>query len=196
MTIYSQNSEQPAILAACSGIQNGKFLDIGAWHAKDKSNTRALYEAGWGGVLIEPSPGPFDGLQKEYGAVDRITLVNLAVSFDGNPVRMFITDDAVSTSDPATYEKWRPHIQYKDESIVDTITLEDLYAKHGPFDFVSIDAEGISVDLMHRLFALNQFPKCICVEYDDRLPEASAAATEHGYAATYVSGENVVFVKQ
>jgi hypothetical protein len=54
---YSQTGEQEYILAH-SGPP-GHFLDIGAWTATTFSNTRALFEAGWSGVLIEPSPGPF-----------------------------------------------------------------------------------------------------------------------------------------
>lgn len=36
-----------------------RFLEIGAWDPITFSNTRALVELGWRGVMIEPSPGPF-----------------------------------------------------------------------------------------------------------------------------------------
>ena len=198
---YSQNAEQEAILAAFPyngpiWIGDMRFLDIGAWHATDKSNTRALFERGWGGVLVEPSPGPFAGLQKEYGDCERITLINAAVCFDGNPVMMYLSDDALSTSHTETYEKWKPYAQFTPEPVeVPGITIDAIYETHGPFDFVSIDAEGVSVDILHHLLALTPLPKCICIEYDDRLPEVLTAATARGYSATYCSGENVVLVK-
>jgi hypothetical protein len=61
---YSQFGEQAAILqAADKGLDNPspedrRFLDIGAWDPITFSNTRALFELGWSGVIIEPAPGP------------------------------------------------------------------------------------------------------------------------------------------
>ena len=36
-----------------------QFLEIGAYHPEEFSNTRALVELGWGGVYVEPSPKCF-----------------------------------------------------------------------------------------------------------------------------------------
>lgn len=193
--IYSQNDEQTAILAACPEL-SGKFLDIGAWNAFDKSNTRALFERGWSGVLVEPSPEPFAGLLEEYRNSDRVSLVNALVGFDTNKVPMYVTADAVSTTHEPTYQKWKGYATYRPEPIhVQAVTLEHLFGQHGSFDFVSIDAEGMSVDLFHRLLALGHRPKCICLEYDDRMPEAMNAATRARYVATYSSAENIVLVR-
>jgi hypothetical protein len=59
MKRYSQFEEQDHILHAVQNITEGRFLDIGSWDAVTFSNTRALFELGWSGVMIEPSPGPF-----------------------------------------------------------------------------------------------------------------------------------------
>src|ERR1022692_1173497 len=76
MKSYSQYGEDLIILAALPMIweatrlrfpeisQTGTFLDIGAWHPTIFSNTRALIERGWSGVIIEPSPGPFINLMR------------------------------------------------------------------------------------------------------------------------------------
>lgn len=56
---YSQFDEEQHVLAAFSHkTEPGRFLDIGAWDPITFSNTRALFELGWSGVMIEPSPGP------------------------------------------------------------------------------------------------------------------------------------------
>lgn len=195
MRNYSQNQEQDAILAACPE-PSGRFLDIGAWHAFDKSNTRALYEFGWSGVMVEPSPQPFAGLMAEYGDNERIVLLNKAVAMEPGTRSMFVTPDATSTFDQGVYDKWKSWVRYTGQIEVECITLEDLFAQYGDFDFVSIDAEGMSGDLMHRLFALGHFPRCICVEHDERTTELLSAATQHGYACTYANGENLVLVRQ
>lgn len=192
---YSQNNEEAAILAACT-ITDGRFLDLGAWNAKDKSNTRALYERGWSGVLFEPSPEPFAGLKAEYDGDPRIRLINAAVGLESGTMQMHITADACSTSDPETYEKWRPYVNYTDTLDVRCIAIDEVLMEYGPFDMVSIDTEGSSVELLHRLLELGWRPRCIVVEHDGRTTEALAHATECGYLCTMVNGENVVLVKR
>lgn len=196
MERFSQNNEQDAILAACAGIVNGRFLDVGAWNAKDKSNVRALYELGWSGVLVEPSPDPFAGLKAEYDGDPRIVLLNVAVGLDPGPIGMYITADACSTSDPETYEKWRHIVNFTGTLIVQAVTLEEIYEQHGEFDMVSIDAEGVSVDLLHRLFDMGKHPRCIVVEHDGRTTEALSHATACRYACIMANGENLVLVRQ
>lgn len=195
MTVYSQNSEQQAILHACNG-NVGRFLDVGAWNARDKSNTRALYELGWSGVLIEPSPEPFAGLKAEYEGDERIKLMNVAVGLESGTMQMHVTADACSTSDPEIYDKWRGIVNYTDTITVVCIALDEILLEHGPFDMVSIDTEGTSVELLHRLLELGWRPRCIVVEHDGRTTEALAHATECGYACTMANGENVVLVKR
>lgn len=71
MKKYSQYDEQAAILGAFGWnadatdfdderrAKDHKFLDIGCWDPITFSNSRALVELGWSGVMIEPAPGPF-----------------------------------------------------------------------------------------------------------------------------------------
>lgn len=195
--MYSQTQEEHWILQACPE-PTGKFLDIGAWNAICLSNTRALFERGWGGVLVEPSPLPFGKIEAEYSGVERVVAVNAAVTIEPVPtVDMWISEDAVSTTDRESWEKWRDHAHFEPEQItVAAVTLEDLYERFGPFDFVSIDTEGTSVDLCLRLFTLGHRPKCICVEHDERIVELMSVAAPLGYAATYMSGENLILVRQ
>lgn len=196
MKNYSQNHEQAAILAAFEGLPPGKFLDIGAFHSEQLSNTRALFELGWSGVMVEPSPRPFAGLVADYGDCDRIMLINAAVAFEPGSIKMYLTDDAVSTSDIATFEKWNNIAAFHPGMYdIPAITLEQIYDAHGYFDFINIDAEGMSVDLLIHRVLNGPLPRCICVEFDDRLPEVLSTATVKGYSCTYSSGENVVLVK-
>ena len=97
---YSQNAEEQHILRIV-GDQPGRFLDIGAYNPKLFSNTRALYERGWSGVMVEPSPGPFESLLREYGNDDRIKLICAAVTVIGGEdiVTLYATQDALSTTD-------------------------------------------------------------------------------------------------
>jgi len=191
--MYSQNDEEQYILAALG--DRGRFLDVGAWNATDKSNTRALYERGWSGVMIEPSPGPFRGLEAAYPPGNGVLLINAAVVIEPGTVEMWLTDDACSTSDPETYRKWRGIVAYEPQKVrVVGVTVEKLLTAGG-FDFVSIDAEGQSVPILFRLMDLGERPKCICVEHDYRQCKIMARMGPLGYVRAYESGENIVLVK-
>ncbi len=72
--MYSQFEEEKHILAALGygefatmdpTTQQRKFLDVGAWDPITFSNTRALVELGWSGVMIDPAPGPFIELLRQ-----------------------------------------------------------------------------------------------------------------------------------
>lgn len=197
VTRWSQNAEQDYVLAACRDLA-GRFLEIGAWNAFDKSNVRALYEQGWSGVLVEPSPVPFAGLKAEYADDDRVKLIAAAVVTDPNliQVEMYVTADAVSTTEEAHFQKWREYAAFDRKKLrVPAITLERIFDEHGDFDMISIDTEGTSVDLLHRVLELGKRPKCIVVEHDDRVTEAKGAAEDCGYSCVYENGENLVLVR-
>ena len=92
MKDYSQFQEQPAILEAFGYragddgvvatdevLTNTRFLDIGAWHPTDKSNSRALIELGWSGVLFEPTPGNMINLLRcctACGEIPKVTVIH------------------------------------------------------------------------------------------------------------------------
>lgn len=194
--MFSQYEEEKHILAAFPEDKLGNFLDIGAWNAKDKSNTRALYEFGWSGVMIEPSPGPMLNLLSEYGDDPRITLVLGAVVCEASLIKLHITDDAVSTSSESEYEKWKGTAKFRGSLLTPGIPLEYLANRFGGFDFINIDAEGVSVDLFHQMLKLGWQPTCVCVETDSRLEEICAAATPKHYNLVYANGTNAVLVRK
>jgi FkbM family methyltransferase len=193
---YSQYDEEGYIVAACHDAtvrpSSGRFLDIGAWSAKDFSNTRALYELGWSGVMIEPSPGPMLGLLKEYGNDPRITLVQGAVTCEPGLIALHVTDDAVTTSNECEFEKWKDTAKFHGKMTVPGIPLDYIARQYGGFDFVNIDAEGISADLLLQALRLGWQPGCICVEHERREGEIIAAATPLHYHVVYGNGTNMV----
>jgi FkbM family methyltransferase len=189
---YSQGEEQQHILEHCA--EHGRFLDIGAWNAKNLSNTRALYERGWSGVLVEPSPEPFMGLLHEYGNDERVDLILGAVARSAGLERFHASADALTTSSPQNFEKWREVGGFYGRFWVHTFEIGFLVRNFGPFDFVNIDTEGSSVAIFHDLLECAA-PKVICVEHDFRNVETLEMAKAKGYREVYFSGENQVFAK-
>lgn len=194
---YSQYDEQQAILRYFRldrGEQAiGRFLDIGAWDPKTFSNTRALFEAGWSGVVIEPSPDAILGQMKEYGNEPRVQIIQSALALDHTPLAMWMTSDCTSTADAYHHDKYESIAGFKGKVTVIPVTWDDINLWFEGFTFVSIDAEGTSVDLFHAMLRSGQKPTCVCVEHDGtRMMELSAAATAVGYKILYSNGTNAV----
>jgi len=195
--MYSQNLEETHI-SRIVGDQPGRFLDIGAYNPKLFSNTRALYERGWSGVMVEASPGPFLDLLIEYGKCDRIALVCAAIAPKRGLLRFHANEAGTGTSNGAHYQKWRDTTKYDGSILVGAVALEDLTQAFGIyFDFINIDVEGESADLfLSALLHHRLRPKCWCVEHDSRQEEITKAAIACGYCREHMNGENVIFAKQ
>lgn len=225
--MFSQFQEEAAILTAFEGKTVGRFLEIGAWDPITFSNTRALVELGWSGVMIEPSPGPFlellrcctkcgEGVdtreherygerkQREcgkcggtrYGFDPRFTLMLGAVALEPGFVNLTVTDDALSTNDAKNLQTWNELGGFYGNIVVPAITLEQIANQWGGFDFINIDVEGHSADLLLHMLELNWQPTCICVETDGREASILAAATPQHYNCVYANGQNIVLVRK
>ena len=239
MKDFSQFGEQQAILRAFGYDSDGhghgpdlplselRFLDVGSWDPITFSNTRALFELGWSGVMIEPAPGPMLELLRcctkcalgvderpherygernaracevcgaeRYGNCDRLTIIQAAAGLEPGFMRMSVTDDALSTNDAASYEKWKEVGGFYGNIVVPVITMEQIAAQFGGFSFVNLDVEGQSAELFLRMMTLGILPTCVCVEHDNRLVEIQNAATRQHYNVTYSNATNVVMVRK
>jgi FkbM family methyltransferase len=194
---YSQYDEEKYILQATSSISIGRFLDIGAWNPTVFSNTRALYEKGWGGIMIEPSPGPMTGLIREYGNSDRVQLIMAAVMKENGFIRMHVSDDAVSTTSETHFAKWNGAAGYNGVVYLHAMSIFTIAKIFGTdFDFVNVDVEGYSAQLLLDILCYTTLrPKCFVVEHDDRGQDIMAAAQPLGYACPYENGTNMVLAK-
>ena len=195
---YSQNAEELHI-ARIVGDRPGRFLDIGAYNPKLFSNTRALYERGWSGVMVEASPGPFLDLLAEYGNDVRIELVCAAVAIEPSLVKFYHSEAGVATSNEPHYQKWRDRAKFDGDFWTPGVTPSDLFRRFGrEFDFINIDVEGGSAELFLNILSLRPGPikpKCWCVEHDGRQEELTKAAVLKGYALYHQNGENVIFAR-
>lgn len=190
--MYSQYNEDDLFLPLLSSV--GRFIDIGAWHPTDKSNTRALFERGWSGLLIEPSPGPLLNLLNEYADEPRIQIISAAVSVEPGLVTMHVTDDAVSTADRSQYEEWKKVTKFRGQLTVPALSVSDLFAHFGgDFEFVNIDTESTSVDVCAEMWRIGPRPRVVVCEHDNRIVELAQYAEAANYRQIHLNGTNVVY---
>jgi FkbM family methyltransferase len=197
MTSYSQYAEDVAIVRAVESVGVGRALDLGAFHPTTFSNTRALVEAGWGALLVECSPGPARELIREYAEWPNVEVLVAAVGFDrGHCIKIHATDDAVSTSDAETHEKWKDAGGYYGTFFAPQITLDDIQNQFGgQWDFINFDTEGTSLELFCRAMELGWRPKCACIEHDGRTVELAQHAQAAGYHIALLNGTNMVVAR-
>lgn len=192
--MFSQYEEEAHILEVLKDEpKTGRFLDIGAWNAKTFSNTRALFELGWGGILIEPSPGPVQGLVREYNGCDRIKVIAAAVAVEAGLIELDVTDDAVSTASAASYEEWKDTVDFYGKLTVPALSVHDIFRQFGgDFGMVSIDTEKTSVDIFAEMIRIGPRPRCVVVEHDARHVELANIAQAANYQQVHLNGTNVV----
>ena len=192
---YSQYGEQRHI-QRFFGNTVGRFLEIGAYDGVSFSNTRALVERGWGGVMVEPDPYAFAGLLTHIGERPGIELVNAALANTGGLLRFYSSDgDALSSSSAEHCEKWRKgwKVTFKPFYTVAVTVPQLLAAFPGPYDFVSLDVEGTNWELLQQLPLSAMKTRLICVEYDSGLEAIRRWLASAGLSRVLVvNGTNLI----
>lgn len=197
--MWSQNNEEQFIVEAF-GDYVGRFLDIGASDGKTGSNTLALVERGWSGVLVEPSPRAFLKLQELHGDNPKLTLVHAAIGLNPRLEKFWDGPKALgyATTEEGNRAKWEHLCSFQRPFYVASLDLLDFLRQidNPPFDFLSIDTEGTSVDLFLAYRFPATYPKVLCVEHDGRIPECIERANELRYEEVCRNAENMVLVKK
>lgn len=203
---YSQNQEQEAIIKYF-GDYKGTFLDLGSNDGLTLSNTRALAELGWCGVLVEPSPQAFPKLKKLYEEEKKgcFYLYNCAIgNHNGNGVlhdsgELLKTGDRalVSTMVKKETERFSKVVPY-DEVEVKVYRWKTFYNRLTikKFDFVSIDCEGLDLDILKQMDVKALEVKCLCIEFNgNQTLKDEIDKIMEGFKIIYTSGENLIYIK-
>jgi FkbM family methyltransferase len=142
---YAQNFEDVMLWRALGSVQNGFFIDVGAWSPDLHSVTKAFSEHGWHGINIEPNPFYFSQIVEK-----RPREKNLRVAVGNRVGRIsmsFIEDTGLSTADQEiarihTDAGWNAR-----QEEVDITTLSEIWKNNVPggasVHFLKIDVEGL-----------------------------------------------------
>ncbi|MEX1029321.1 MAG: FkbM family methyltransferase [Paenibacillaceae bacterium] len=177
---YSQSGEDSilAYIIHVLGIpfESIDYIDLGANHAKEMSNTYFFYSRGAKGVLVEANPELIPEL-KFYRHGD-IILNNCVDLETGNIVDFYIlSGDGLSTPDynaAMNFCEINPDLQIIDKKSVKTIsysTIVEGYLGKAP-TILSIDIEGKDLAILHSIDYEKYRPLLIVTEmvnYDTKL---------------------------
>lgn len=150
---YSQSGEEAHILAWAQDRPPGRFLDLGAADGATASNTRALALLGWSGVLVEPAASQFDRLAALYRERPDISLVQAAVTTGIRQplVGFHYSRDLVSTTEQSNADTWAEITEFVRCYVAAIAVHQLLYFFPPPYDLVSVDTEGTSIELWNEL---------------------------------------------
>ena len=200
---YSQNDEQNNILQYFRTSEPGNFLDIGAYHPRDLSNTRGLVERGWGGVFIEPNPTLLPAFEGEYGGDEKFQILPLCVGTENKDVEFLVASggdipwgDAVSTIDPEWTPVWEKAGVKFTPITRELVTVPELLkrTKYQTFEFISIDTEGNVLDILEQINPIDLGTKLMCVEWNRKdFARFDRYFRRFRFKEVYRSAENLIY---
>lgn len=210
---YAQSGEDgiTAYIFKMMGVkpEHVNYLDLGANHARDLSNTYYFYKSGASGVLVEANPNLIPELKLLR---NRDVILNNCISgTDDDFVDFYIMNgDGLSTGNKASVDEIssvNPELKVAETVRVKTIsvnTILDQYFSHGPF-LLNIDIEGGEMDVLTSLNFEKYRPLVIVVEtipYEANLvigkknDEVISYLQSKGYVEYAFTGINSIFVDE
>ena len=185
----SPNNESRLVWEFFQQSLGGVYVEVGANHPVLGNQTWFLEQQGWSGVLIEPNPKLFQLLGEHR---PRSRAVQAAVGAKNGEVDLLLgLDDLHSTlapvlGDPLSGEKVRVPLR----------TLDSILAEAGvaAVDFLSIDVEGMELQVLQGLNLEKFAPKLILIEEHRRDYAKHYHLRRQGYRLVRRTGRNNWYV--
>jgi len=139
----------------------GFFVEIGANHPVNLSQTYFLEKNGWSGILVEPLPDMANLIREKRIA----TLYEVACGAPGETrqIELFIAGKFSSTQKHVVYT----NVEYTDSITVPIMTVDSILKKENYPDvnFLSIDTEGTELNVLKGIDFTKTRPNLMLIEY-------------------------------
>jgi FkbM family methyltransferase len=190
LVTYAQNREDLYLFALLGHVDQGFFVDIGAYHPVLHSVTKLFSDLGWNGINVEANRRLFEAF--EVGR-NRETNVCAAVSDSMGTVsfREYPHHDGLSTVSTGVQEVHAASFLPFVDTEVQSITLSHLFSENnvGKIDFLKVDVEGHEVEVLSSNDWSRWRPTVVTFEAN-RGQEAIDCVTAHGYHLEFFDGLN------
>jgi FkbM family methyltransferase len=209
MKNFSQTNEQDIVLEYLKD-KKGVFADFGAGDGVTLSNTHALALLGWSGILVEPSPEAYKRLWDLYKKNVLIELFNCAVSTENGKAKFYHSGEHLGKGDISLLsslkkeeiKRWERSGEKFKEIEVETLTVEKLLNQSAftTIDFISIDCEGMDIEILKQLPLDKLQTKCICIEHNgvaEVLQEIKSICFSFGLTKQLlINAENIILAHE
>ena len=163
---YSQFAEDIIFDRLLRPGNKGTYVDVGANHPVEGSNTYKLYTKGWSGLAIDPNP-QFAPLFTKSRPRD-IYLTEGCASTTGMLTYFSFENNVLNTFDLATVEKLKSYGQNPiDRREISCRPLANIVSDHlggAHIDLLNVDCEGFDLDVLKSLDLTRNRPTIIFVE--------------------------------
>jgi FkbM family methyltransferase len=199
--IYSQNNED-MIALEYFGKEVGRLLEIGANDGKTLSNSLALIEKGWEAVLVEPDPAAYERLCNLHRANDKVQCLQIAIGSRVGKMEfhssgtLLNADDVslVSTLIPAELDRWSG-IAFRPIE-VNVTDWKNFELGELRYDFISIDAEGMDLEIARQIDLRAAGCKMLCIEWNSKDKQLyDEVIIRQGYELYAANAENLIYVR-
>ena len=188
------------------GIRTPSYLDVGAHHPINISNTALLYKLGSRGINVEANPNLIERFRTERP--EDINL-NVGVSDQSGTMTFYMIDDfsGPNSFDKKTAEDFvaaYPEFSIRSTKEITVTTVNEIVATYcnGVFpDFLTIDIEGLDERILRSIDFKKHAPKVICAEVVSGSDTSNASSianllSEVGYFPHFKTIGNVFYVQE
>ena len=199
---YSEHGEDliVIIILQLMGVEKPTYIDVGANHPYEISNTALLHEAGCWGINIEANPN----MLELFNIARPVALnINLGVSPNKGVEKFYMFDEISGLNsfslDAVAYSTKKFNVSLKKELAIECDTLMNIVDMHchNVFpDFLDIDIEGLDYDVLSGCDFSEKGPKVVCAEAKEcDVLKFDAMMQEKGFFRFCRVGANSIYIK-
>ncbi|MGZ3183725.1 MAG: FkbM family methyltransferase [Telluria sp.] len=145
---YAQNFEDVMLWRALWNVEQGLYIDVGAWDPVRDSVSKAFSERGWRGIHVEPLPEYAAKLRQDRPG-DRVHEALVGVT-PGSRAFFHVPETGLSTGSAEFAERHRQAGWRIEERSYPVMTLAELLdeAQASPVHWLKIDVEGMEDEVL------------------------------------------------
>ena len=152
---FSQEGEDMVLSRIFESRKNGFYVDVGAHHPTRFSNTYFFYLQGWRGINIDAMPGSMKIFKKIR---PRDINLEIGISSSQKEMEYFIFNEPALNSFSkntaySLHQDQNNHYTIVNRRTIETFTLEETLDRYLPvsqsIDFLTIDVEGLDLEVLH-----------------------------------------------
>lgn len=194
---YSQFNED-LLLDLLLGLKDsGFYVDVGANDPAFNSNTKRFYERGWSGINVEPGLEAYERLAQ---ARPKDVNLHLGIGSKSGELTFYHipADSTLSSFDAEAAQRMATYFGHSVTSVkVEVKPLSDVLALHAAgrsIDFLSVDAEGVDLDVLQSNDWNVHRPTIVMVEMNNQSKEIVEFLNQNQYLLVFNNEYNGVFV--
>jgi FkbM family methyltransferase len=200
---YAQQGEDILLDSKIFARQKkGFYVDIGACHPLQGSNTHYFYKKGWHGINVEPNPR-MRKFFKLFRSRDEIVTAG-ASNKDGTMDYYMFAGPGVNSFDAEQVKRKEGKVPLLGKIEVPVYTLRTLFKKYNvkEIDLLSVDAENLDYEVLSSNDWDTWKPRVVIVESNDFNTTEVAKdkvyefLTLKGYKLYSITPPNLIFLRQ